>query len=100
MWQIRNEQSDRRSLHYAIDRDARPASYADVLGGWQSDATFRELFNSCLAAAPFTAFRWETPPLTTATLHRPFEFVLLDSPSLARKPEPEAFAQYFKASAS
>jgi hypothetical protein len=36
--------------------------------------------------------------VTTATLSKPFEFVLLDSPSLARRPEPEAFADHFDAS--
>src|SRR5262249_17430215 len=44
-----------------------------------------------------SAFRWETPALCSATLERPFEFVLLDSPGLASKPDPVAFASYFKA---
>jgi len=48
-----------------------------------------------LADAPFSAFRWETPPITTASAVRPFEFVLLDSPELATHPDPDAFAEHF-----
>jgi hypothetical protein len=48
-----------------------------------------------LADSPFTAFRWETPPITIATANRPFEFVLLDSPGLARNPDADAFAEHF-----
>ena len=33
--------------------------------------------------------------MTAATATRPFEFVLLDSPGLARPPDPEAFAEHF-----
>jgi hypothetical protein len=71
------------------------ASYADVLRGWQGDAGFRTSFNALLTEAPYEAFRWETPAVTTATLAQPFEFVLLDSPGLARRPDPEAFAAHF-----
>ncbi len=45
----------------------------------------------------FTAFRWETPPVASATLHRPFEFVLRDSPGLAVRPDPKPFAAHFGA---
>lgn len=46
---------------------------------------------------PYTAFRWETPPVTESTLTRPVEFVVLDSPGLARRPDPKAFAEHFDA---
>ena len=85
-----------QGCRYAIDHDGRPATYAEVVQGWQNDPGFRTLFNSLLAGAPFVAFRWETPAATTATLKRPFEFVLLDSPGLARTPDPEAFAEHFR----
>ena len=48
-----------------------------------------------LAEAPYAAFRWEMPALTTETLGKPFEFVLLDSPSLARRVDRAAFAEHF-----
>lgn len=97
MWGARSEElADYRGLRFAVDRDGRPATVAEVLRGWRSDADFRSLFNALLAEAPYTAFRWETPPLTAASVSRPFEFVLLDSPGLDRPPAPDAFAEHFR----
>jgi hypothetical protein len=84
-----------RLLKVAIDLDSSPVSYAEVLCRWRQDADFRSLFIALLTDAPFSAFRWETPPITTATADRPFEFVLLDSPGLARAPDADAFAEHF-----
>jgi hypothetical protein len=67
----------------------------EVLRRWQSDFDFREFFIGLLAEAPYAAFRWETPPITAASAARPFEFVLLDSPGLESKPDPNAFAEHF-----
>jgi hypothetical protein len=96
MWTARSEQlPDARCLRFCIDLGTRPATFAAVLRGWQGDAGFRSLFNALLADAPFGAFRWETPAVTAATVTRPFEFVLLDSPGLARRPDPESFAAHY-----
>jgi hypothetical protein len=86
-----------RGLRFTINLGPKPATCADVLRAWQDDAAFRALFDALLADAPFTAFRWETPALTAATVTRPFEFVLLDSPDLAGRPDPKAFAGHFGA---
>jgi hypothetical protein len=96
MWAVRNEGlTDARGQRFAVDRGASPAAVADVLRGWQDDAGFRSWFNALLADGPFAAFRWETPAVTADTLSRPFEFVVLDSPSLARRPDRKAFAEHF-----
>ncbi len=96
MWTFRSEELLKtRGLRFAVDLDSRSATVADVLRGWLSDAGFRSWFNALLADALFTAFRWETPAVTAATVTQPFEFVLLDSPALARHPDPEAFAEHF-----
>ena len=98
MWSTRIEQLvDDPGLHVAVVLDSRPATFADVLHGWRNDEGFRSLFNSMLADAPYKAFRWETPPVTSDTVSRPFEFVLLDSPGLAQRPDAEAFAEHFRA---
>jgi hypothetical protein len=86
---------NRSGQGYLLKIGDKPATFAEVLCGWRDDADFRTLFNSLLAEAPYTAFRWETPPVTTATQRRPFEFVLLNSPDLARQPEPDSFAKHF-----
>ncbi len=79
----------------AVDLDGRPATTHEVLLAWRDDRAFRTRFNAALADSPFSAFRWETPPVTTAILAQPFEFVLLDSPSLTRRPDSQAFADHF-----
>lgn len=89
--------ADGRILKVAIDLDSSPISYAEILHRWQQDAEFRSWFIALLADSPFSAFRWETPPITSATANRPFEFVLLDSPELAINPDAKAFAQHFSA---
>jgi hypothetical protein len=97
MWSSSNEQTaDARILKYAIERQGSPASLADVLRGWRDDAGFRTFFTGLLASAPYSAFRWETPPATLAKLDRRFEFVLLDSPGLAPIPDPDPFAMHFQ----
>lgn len=96
MWTAQREELPKASgLHFTLDRDTRTATYADILAAWQDDIHFRSFFNGLLADCPYSAFRWETPAVTAATLTRPFEFVLLDSPTLARRPDPNAFASHF-----
>ncbi len=96
MWAIRSEEFARgQGQRFVVDLDVRPATFADVVRGWQGDPAFRSQFNQVLAESPFQAFRWETPLVTTGTAMRPFEFVLIDSPGLARQPDPKAFAEHF-----
>jgi hypothetical protein len=80
---------------FVLRRGSDAASYLEVVEAWQTDAEFRSWFNALLAGLPFTAFRWETPPVSAPTASRPFELVVLDSPGLARRPDPEAFDEYF-----
>jgi hypothetical protein len=42
MWSARNERlTDVRGLRFAVNLGGRPATFADVLSGWRSDAAFR-----------------------------------------------------------
>jgi hypothetical protein len=96
MWTVTSEElPDGNGLRFAVHRDGHPATFATVVQAWQSDAAFRGWFNALLAGVPFTAYRWETPGVTAATLARAFEFVVLDEPTLARRPDAEAFAEHF-----
>ena len=73
-------------------------SYAEVVENWRRDAAFKTFFSNLLAAAPYPAFFWETPPVTRSSLGRAFECVLVDSPALARMTAaPNAFSQPFAA---
>jgi hypothetical protein len=101
MWSAEVSEIGRRgTLRFAIHRDASAVTYADVLASWQTDPEFCGWFNDVLAGVPFAAFRWETPPVSEATSARPFEFVVLDSPALAREPTPRAFAEQFESEAA
>lgn len=92
------ELSGQRGQKFALKHGKSQATYAEVLDGWQHDAAFRSMFLKLLQNAPYSAFRWETPPITKATASRPFEFVLLDSPGLATNPDPSPFAEHLNTS--
>lgn len=95
-WTSRSEHlPSGRGIRMAIYLDSSPVPYAEVLHRWRTDAHFRAWFNGLLVDSPFAAFRWETPPLTTANADRPFECVLLDSPGLVTNPDDEAFSEHF-----
>jgi hypothetical protein len=68
-----------------------------VLHALRDDADFRTGWTEALAGLSFAAFRWETPATTDATLAKPFEAVVVDSPSLGRPQSPSAFAEHFEA---
>jgi hypothetical protein len=99
MWETQIDDLDQgRLLRVTILCNGREASYADVLERWQSDEAFRGFFIHLLAEAPQDAYLWETPPITKATAKRGFEFVLVDTPGLARlTPDPHSFAPHFEA---
>ncbi|HEY2893739.1 MAG TPA: hypothetical protein VGJ16_05990 [Pirellulales bacterium] len=99
MWTSSSESlSNSRVLKFAIHLENNPVTYADVLRRWHGDREFRSFFGGLLANSPFSAFRFETPSVTSDTANRPFEFVLLDSPGLARTPDSHAFAEHFRRS--
>lgn len=98
MWAISTEPlPSGRGLRGFVDRDGQRATYEQVIHAWRKDREFRTLFNAALAAAPYSAFRWETPALSLDTQGRHFEFVLLNSPGLASRPDAVAFADFFAA---
>jgi hypothetical protein len=99
-WAFRSEKlSSGRGLRFEVDFESAPVSYAQVLHGWRDDSEFRSRFIAALANTPYSAFRWETPPVTAATSGRTFEFVVLDSPGLAVSPSSNAFDKHFNAAA-
>jgi hypothetical protein len=84
-----------RGLHLELERAGAKASYADVLHAMRASESFRAFFSESLAKAPYGAFRWETPAVSSTTLGKPFECVLLEAPGLERRAEPAAFAAHF-----
>ena len=98
MWssQIQTLNSD-RIQKISIFSHNRQVTYSEVIELWQQDEIFRSFFSSLLASATFPAYFWETPSVTITNVHRLFEFVLVDSPHLARvSPDPISFQQHFE----
>lgn len=96
MWSVQFEElAEARGVRLVWERNSQPATYAQAIDAWRTEAAFRELFNATLAEVPFTAFRWESPAVTFQTSTRGYECVLLDSPSLARPFDIFAFAEQF-----
>lgn len=90
------DQLDSKTTHFRLQRDEQELTYSDVLKGWIADPDFRAFFAQILVEAEPSAFRWETPAVTRSTIHRVFEFVLIDSPTLERAVDPNAFDDQFR----
>ena len=100
MWSAREKElANGRITWIAIDAESSPVSYEEVLHLWEQDHEFRGYFIQLLSKSRYDAFRWETPPITTENANRPFEFVMLDSPDLARHPDRTTFAAQFNTAA-
>ena len=90
-----------RVLRFGLLSDGEPLSWSDVMHRWQTDQSFRGFFISVLADAPFSAYFWEAPPVTRTSIDRQFEFVLVDSQSLAGvRTDEQAFANQFASAQS
>ncbi|MFK7803335.1 MAG: hypothetical protein AB8G95_16995 [Anaerolineae bacterium] len=77
--------------------ETEPLTFGRTSTLLQTNHDFRQFFIKQLADAPFTSYRWECPAVTAQTLDRPFEFVLIDDPHLARRrPNMTAFQQHFQ----
>ena len=99
MWSFTSEKLDEDGgLKIKVALNSTTATFADVLRAWREDERFRTAFNDLLAQSPYAAFRWETPPVTSATLNRSFEFVLLEDSYLSDRPDTRAFAEHWKKS--
>ena len=85
-----------RVTRYRISSGDAILSYSTVLDLWQSDPGFRDHFTALLNDSPFSGYRWETPAITDATLDRPFEFMLINTPGFCtRKTDANTYAKYF-----
>lgn len=100
MWETNTtSEIDHRILKIVIRESGSLLRFADILRLFCDSADFRRYFTAQLTSVPFQAFRWETPPVTTALIDRPFECVLIDSPELARTPDVTVFSDYFQSHA-
>ena len=88
--------ADGHGLHLTWQAEGRSISFGQAIDLWHKDGAFRTLFIEELSACAFSAYRWETPPISEATLERPFECVLLDAPEIDRRADRRAFSPHFE----
>lgn len=96
MWSSRSEKLAKPgAMRFVVERDAKPVPYSQAIAALRDDASFRSFFTRALADVPYSAFRWETPGVAQSSVEKPFEFVVLDEPSLTRRVDEQAFAEHF-----
>ena len=96
MWQYQVETISKHTQKVRIVEGQKQLTYGEIIELWENNASFCSFFNSLLANSPFSAYFWETPPITISNVKRKFEFVLVDSSTLEKvNPNPNAFRQYF-----
>ncbi|WP_020536386.1 DUF6940 family protein [Lewinella cohaerens] len=87
---------DDRTQHYKISDQNERLSFAKVINYWQTSAAFRQFYNRTLVDSPFPAYFWEHPPLSLNLLGQDYEFVLVNSTSLAKaQATPKPFSAFF-----
>jgi len=97
MWKTESELSpNKRIIKFIITESGSQLRFSDVLSLLCESADFRHYFSEELLSVPFKAFRWETPPVTTASIERKFEYVIIDSPELLQMPDIATFSKYFQ----
>jgi len=98
VWRIDSEQVGEDTIRWnrlaVVDRTL---TFDDVARAWRTDEAFRRFWMDSLRGVPFDAYCWECPPVDEARYGRPFECVLIFSPSLARMPlDAGSFAEHFR----
>ncbi len=89
-----------KSLRYTVRQHGAELTFQQVVQLWQTSDAFQQYFNDLLAGQSFSAFRWETPCVTSQTIGQKFEFVVVNSPGLARPVDSRAFENQFRQSAA
>ena len=84
MWSYKSTSLTEDVRKVSLYEGETPLSYEKVISLWKDSAEFRTFYFSILQDSSFDAFFWENPPLARSTINQPYEFVLTDSPQLAR----------------
>lgn len=95
MWTFLKEPISPRVVRYSALRDGDATSVGGFVDALVEDSSLADVLSETLRTSSFDAFRWETPGVVRSTLSSPFEFVLVDAPTLERPPDRSAFAEHF-----
>ena len=96
MWEVQRNKEDKAVHKINLFENNEQLRYADVILYWHENYEFRKFYFSVLNESSFEAFFWEHPPVTRSNIRQPYEFVLVDSPHLARvSADPASFREKF-----
>jgi len=95
-FRVYSERLDERTVRFELLGPEEPLSWRSVMAGWAGNPGLTDTLGRALAELPFVAFRWETPPMTTARLDKSFECVAVDDPALDVEPDPSPFAEHLR----
>ncbi|MEL6252428.1 MAG: hypothetical protein AAFR87_10500 [Bacteroidota bacterium] len=85
MFQAQIEQlKEREGSKYLLLQQGEYLTYLDFIKQLESFADFRSFYTKLLQEAPYLAYFWEQKAMTSTSLDTPYEFVLVNSPSLAQ----------------
>ena len=68
---------------FSVLQDDTPVSFREFFFLLESNEDFADWYSRILLGCDYEAFFWELPPLTTSTIDKNAEFVLIESASLA-----------------
>jgi len=92
---VSTSENDGDIQKFRIKKSGNELMYRQVLDLWQKDQEFARFYSSIFNQCGFGSYTWETPPVSTATLDQPFEFVFLNSPKSLSKPDIDTFSEFF-----
>lgn len=85
-----------KSCKYRLYRKSERLRYLDFIKLLEEQRPFRSFFIRLLAGISFSAYEWETPPVTEYTTEKPFEFVIFENRAIDLSPDPRPFSPYFE----
>lgn len=91
-----SETLEEGTVRFWVTDDGGALSWRHVLDGWRDEPELGDVLGRALAELPFSAFRWETPPMTVERLDTRFECVAVDDPALDVPPDPSPFSDYLR----
>jgi hypothetical protein len=96
IWEAKTEVIDNNVHKITLFAGESQLSYEGVIRYWLTDSEFREFYFSVLHASPFDSYFWENPPVTKSNVKQAYEFVLVNSPQLAKvSADPSPFQEKF-----
>jgi len=96
MWRVKEELINQETTKYQIIENGVAITFEQWINLTQKSQTFVEYYGTILRKSRFEAYFWEVKPVVKSKLNMPFEFVLVESRSLAKLSSDQAsFRSYF-----